>query len=342
MSGSEFALSLYRYVLVATCSALVFIPGEVSAHVKWFVEDPHSYNNEFLYGLTDTPVLIFSALAILAVIIGYILHNFIATPEFFVQFGKDHRETIKRVIQILIGVPFVLSASQGAIIASHIQIGSHDPNWVWVLLCILEMVAGVLMIANIMVRYVFVLSSIMFLGLFIYFGIIPTLEYIGVLALTFYVSLSSVPEGHPLFKYKPWSVGGLRVVFGISLITLGFTEKLFNPGLARQFLSTYPWNFMEYLGLHYPNDLFILSAAIVEITVGVFLVLGIFTRTASFVLFGILMTSNIAFFVFAAYHESMQELIGHSLLFATLLVLIIFGREHHGTHVRHFFRDQKQ
>ena len=333
---------IYQYALAMATTALVLAPRAAFAHVKWFVEDPHSSNNEMLYGLTDTPVLIFTALAVIAIIAGYILTDYTETPQFFVDFGKRNRDNILRFVQILIGVPFVLSASQGAIIASHIQIGSYDPDWVWVVLCILEMVAGVLLIANIMVRYVAVLSTIMFFGLFGFFGIVPTLEYLGVLALTFYVSLLAVPESNPLFAYKAWSVQVLRIIFGVSLITLGFTEKLLNPGLARQFLSTYHWNFMEYIGLTYPDDLFILSAAIVEITVGIFLVLGMFTRTVSLVLFALLMTSNITFFIFADYQESLEELLGHSLLFASLLILIIFGRARHGTHVLHPFKKREQ
>ena len=78
----------------------------------------------------------------------------------------------------------------------------------------------------------------------------------------------------------------MRILTGISLITLGLAEKLFGAILAESFLAAIPWNFLPALGFEFFTDrLFALSAGFTEVIFGVILSIAVAVGTVIFARF---------------------------------------------------------
>ncbi len=127
-------------------------------------------------------------------------------------------------------------------------------------------------------------------------------------------------------RFKPYSVDSLRIFTGISLVTLGFSEKLFGALYGQAFLANYQWNFMTLLGFDLFNDrLFVLSAGVCEVILGIILILGTTTRLTMLAISGLMLTSNIVFILQGNNKAALVEFVGHLPIIGTALVLILLG-----------------
>ena len=115
----------------------------------------------------------------------------------------------------------------------------------------------------------------------------------------------------------PFAVPVLRVLTGTSLVVLGFTEKLWNRQLARDFLTLYPINFTNALPITLTDDQFIVVAGLVEVTIGALLISGLWTRTVILVAW---LPFNLSVPLFG-----WVELVGHLPTYGTIAVLLILG-----------------
>ncbi len=124
--------------------------------------------------------------------------------------------------------------------------------------------------------------------------------------------------GHPRLDLLPYAVPALRVLTGFALIVLGFTEKLWNFELAREFVRTHNFNFTTATPFPLGDDAFILIAGLIEVTVGALLLSG---RWLRLVILAALVPFNLSlpFFGWA-------ELVGHLPTYGTMVVLLIWGR----------------
>lgn len=305
---------------------LLFIPAKAFAHVKWFVENPNAEAGVTVSGpisFQDPAALIWTAIVIVILIVGFFLDKVAPRPpKKMVDWGERRQDQIRHFAQLLVGVPLLISAARGNIIAPHLLAGE---NTLIVLLALLEGLAAILLIANLLVPFASSVLVVVLVGLTPLFGSTPPMEYMNILGVAVYFILMSVGKDHQLYKYRDWSIPILRVIVGITLITLGLTEKLLRPDLALQFLDNYDMNFMSAVGLNYPDFLFVISAGFCEVLFGLVFLFGIVTRinTLSFAVF--LVSSNTYFFVMGLYSEALKEIIGHSLLFAAALLLIVYG-----------------
>jgi uncharacterized membrane protein YphA (DoxX/SURF4 family) len=107
----------------------------------------------------------------------------------------------------------------------------------------------------------------------------------------------------------------------MTLFVLGFSEKILHPEFGINFLSMYPWNFMQSLGLAYSDYLFTLSAGAVESLFGLVFMLGIVTRLNALVL--------AVFFTIPIFILGPIELAGHMPHFAAVVLLLLFGAGEH-------------
>lgn len=118
----------------------------------------------------------------------------------------------------------------------------------------------------------------------------------------------------------------LRICVGIALITLGITEKLTGAVYGQTFVADYQWNFMQALGFEMFTDrLFVLSAGISEIIIGIIVVLGTTTRLIVITVSVLMLTSNIVFIVQGHNLPARTEFVGHLPIIGSALVLILLG-----------------
>jgi uncharacterized membrane protein YphA (DoxX/SURF4 family) len=122
-------------------------------------------------------------------------------------------------------------------------------------------------------------------------------------------------------RLLPHSLTILRWCAGISVMVLGFTEKLLAPDLGVAFLQEYPhFNVPRELGIEWFTDQrFVYAAGIVEVTAGAALLCGFLPRI---VILGLWIPFNLGIPFLPP-----LELIGHLPILATMYVLLVRGTE---------------
>lgn len=118
-------------------------------------------------------------------------------------------------------------------------------------------------------------------------------------------------------RLLPYAVPALRILTGFAVVVLGFTEKLWNFDLARAFLRTHPFNFTSATPITLTDDQFILAAGLVEVTVGILIMSGLWTRLVILVAL-VPFNLTVPFFGWG-------ELVGHLPVYGALVVLLIWG-----------------
>jgi uncharacterized membrane protein YphA (DoxX/SURF4 family) len=129
--------------------------------------------------------------------------------------------------------------------------------------------------------------------------------------------------GQPQERLLSRAVPTLRVLTGASLVVLGFTEKLWNRQLARDFLGLYPLNFTTALPMTLTDDQFIIVAGLIEVTIGALIISGLWTRTV-ILLAWLPFNLSVPFFGWI-------ELVGHLPTYGTMAVLLIWSTGSHTT-----------
>lgn len=115
-----------------------------------------------------------------------------------------------------------------------------------------------------------------------------------------------------LHALKPFIALLARLGIGLSMIYLALYEKILNPHISQLVVTQYHLT----SAIPVSSNMWVLSAGIIECIVGLFLVLGLFTRTTAAVAFLVLSAS---FFYF---HEAVYA---HVTLFAILSLVFVLG-----------------
>lgn len=300
--------------LLATCAA-----APALAHVRWFVEQGVAVENFQPYSLTSPEVLVWIALATAIVAASVWLDTIL--PEVRIAGSKTRHDFIE-LLRIFTGMSCLLTAYDGAIIAPHLEASGTFGT----ILLALQSVSGILLIANRFIRHVAIWLLLLHLGLAIKFGIVAALEYFIMPGIAVFLLINNLPTEALRERWKPYSVSLLRIFTGISLITLGVSEKLLNPQMAEAFLRTNDWNFVALIGFDWFTDrLFVLSAGMVEVIFGVILVLGTTTRLNVLAFSAALLASNIIFLIEGNREAALLEFIGHIPIMGVALVLLLLG-----------------
>lgn len=236
--------------------------------------------------------------------------------------GTDTRHDFIEILRIFTGMSMLLTAYEGAIIAPHlIAYGAFGTQLIF-----LQAIIGILLIANRFVRYAATLMIFLHLGLTIQFGVIAALEYLIMVGIALFLLINNLPTTELRDRFKPYSVAVMRILTGISLITLGLAEKLFGAVMAESFLAANLWNFMPALGLDFFTDrLFALSAGMMEVISGVILALGTAICLNVLALSIVLLASNVLFIVEGNKEAALVEFVGHMPVIGVALVLLLLG-----------------
>ncbi len=125
------------------------------------------------------------------------------------------------------------------------------------------------------------------------------------------------PKLEPPVDFVAMAPTVLRVGVGLSLATVGFTEKLANIPLAEAFLTQHPEiNFTSKIGIGMSDELFALFAGSVELLAGLMIAFGVFPRTIILVA---LVPMNRSLTVF-----NWRELVGHMPFYGALAFLLVW------------------
>ncbi|MEL7214046.1 MAG: hypothetical protein AAGK92_15380 [Pseudomonadota bacterium] len=297
----------------------LFSAFAATAHVRWFVDSGVTVENFEAYNLTDPEVLIWIAISV--IIVGSSVFLDTVLPTVRIVDSKTRHDFIE-LLRIFTGMSLLLTAYEGAIVAPHLTAyGSFGT-----VLITLQVVIGILLMANRFIRHAAIFMVFLQLGLAIQFGILSAMEYLIVIGIAIFLLINDLPTEELRARFKPYSVALLRIFTGISLITLGFSEKLFGAVMAESFLAAYQWNFVAALGFEFFTDrLFVLSAGFTEVIFGVILVLGTTTRLNVIALSIVLFASNVLFIIEGNNEAALVEFVGHMPVIGVALILILLG-----------------
>jgi uncharacterized membrane protein YphA (DoxX/SURF4 family) len=124
----------------------------------------------------------------------------------------------------------------------------------------------------------------------------------------------------PFDRWVPPAVRALRILTGVSIVTLAFTEKLWNLPMGLDFLERHPFNFFPALGLEGIDDrAFLLIAGTVELTFGVLLISGAFPRLVILLLW---LPFNLTLPFLGP-----VELVGHLPIYGIMALLLVWEAE---------------
>lgn len=288
--------------------ALLFSPHQTSAHVKWFAEKGVRVEH---YELTESAVVIWLSVIAMTLVVAFLI------DKRFPGKGRNRKRWSAGLVRFFhagIGLWLLLGALQNQLFAPVFIADSPLLTGARVALIIV----GVLYILG---TFTNIASAILIVsyGIAVWtFGPLEMLEHVFVvgIALTSFIITSS--PGNFFYRLSPWSVTILRVTLGIALIALAFSEKLFHPELGAEFLQEHNWNFMELLGVNWYTDrLFVLSAGMVELLLGLLIVSGLAARITVVVI--------IAVFSITATLLGPSEVLGHIPIVIILIVLFRYS-----------------
>ncbi len=321
--------ALARALPLAVCGVMLSAPA-ASAHERWFVDDGDRAIEPG--AVFSWPTLL--ALGVIAAAIG-------------LAWGADRllarrrgaglaldRLGIKTLDNLYAWLPPVLAVHAAIpLLVSGVSLHLFAPN----LGLPRNLFGGLLAMAQIIVAVSFLYGAFTragavllavtgLLGMF-FFHPLLVLEHAGLLGIAVFLYITgrgpfSVDAqigrlGHPRLHLLPYAVPALRVLTGFSVVVLGFTEKLWNFELAREFVRTHNFNFTTATPFPLTDNGFILAAGLVEVTVGALLISGLLPRL---VILAALVPFNLSLPFFG-----WPELVGHLPVYGAMVVLLIWG-----------------
>lgn len=285
------------------------LPALALAHVKWFSE-PVADRSPALPESSTLVLLGALVLAgmVLAKGVDLLLREYFLTPRCLCSLSTRPLQ----FVYYLIAGYFLGAALTGTFLAPHITV--DEP------LLTLGVAAQLSIYSALLLERLRALCAFLIVVLFAVAGLhdpLFVMEYPVLLGLAWVVLFADE---------RPTSLGIflVRCLLGASLISLAFTEKLHDPTRAMTLLDHYSLNFMSELGLEYSDRLFVYSAGVVELLMGVIFLTGWVTRLTVGVLFAFLLATNSYFFWIGEHRMAMIELVGHLPIFACGMLLLFY------------------
>lgn len=185
------------------------------------------------------------------------------------------------ILGIHVAVALLVNGVQGRLFSSNNQLEGILSNWIGlaVIMIALSLFYGGL------TRPSAVLIGLLWILGFDLLGLRPMLETIQYLGFAIFFYLAGrgpyaidrilFPNLEPATSYTGYALLFLRIGIGLNLIVFGFTEKFANIPFASSLLEQHA--FLNFTTI--PNEIFVLSAAALEVLAGMLIVLGIFPRT---------------------------------------------------------------
>lgn len=281
------------------------------AHVKWFV-DSHEVKSQRLdnsYLLIALAIVVFGLLA--AVIV----------QRFFARYDKSISKTLGKysmyvpdIVRLATGLSLAIFSLNHYVLAQNSGVDASG----WVLL---QLIVGLGWILGVAVRPLAVSAILLYVPVIVSQPI-AVFEHLEVLAAAVY--LFAYGGGRvtlqALIGKTDKSIAAIansfsniyRILIGVSLFTLAFSEKLFAAPLAQEFLEHHHWNFLSGIGVS--DLLFITIIGSLELLFGLLIILNIVPRLVVLAILGAMAATAIVL--------GINEVYGH--LFAVGLVAFVW------------------
>lgn len=304
-----------RFIVGSFFITLISYSQSASAHLKWFAVDDQRIDLSEYYSAYHNELIIGGLICILMVGLAIWLNKILTYEVLTPPAAKKY---IIRAFSILIGLSLLYASYNESIIAAHYLVSSR----ILVLLQYAQAIVALMLIFNLFPKTAAGILILIYSILASQMGILEVLDYINFIGIaTYLILLNSKSE-----EEQAYAVPALRVITGITLVILAFSEKLLNPDIGLRFLTFNDWNFMHAMGItSYSNEIFILSAGLAELLIGIVFILGLLTRTNTLVLLAFMITSNLAFMIQSSNSEAITEVAGHAPILAIALILLMTG-----------------
>lgn len=289
------------------------------AHAMWFTEGLPDYD----WGFATRPLSLLLVAGAVAVAVGWRYGGtLLPRPELpFLRWLGRLGPYVPRLLAVHAGVSLLAQASRSEFLVPALHLPA---TWWGIGLGILEGLVGVWLITGWHVRPAAMLLVIAGpLGMLGY-GVVPILERADLLGIGLFLVVLPPDDRapHARVRIDPETVRvallGLRVLVGLALVVLAYTEKLARPELSLAFLDRYPaFNVLQLVGLPIDDLLFVQLAAAIEVLVGLLLISGALPQLA--ILLAAIPFNATLFFLGAT------ELIGHLPIYGAMLALLVYG-----------------
>lgn len=300
-----------------------FFPMLSSAHVSYVIDKDEMINvagknPEYLGQALSNPTnwILIGATVLLVLVLAIFCNNNRSIKSFFIRIKEklsSYHELIPWIIRLALGISLLGAGVSGVLISP-----TYTDAQVFSLV---QTVLGFFFLAG----FLLVPTTLVTIFIFLY-GILTNAYLIGnmdflVLAVSFLVFHSARPGvddifGISMFKFikipRKYLALILRLGLGFAFIYLALYEKLLNPGFSDLVVSQYNLTSLV------PVDpaMWVLSAGLVELVLGILIVIGFYTRTVAFVAFLVI---SLTFFYFK------EAVYSHVTLFSALAILAIEG-----------------
>jgi hypothetical protein len=284
----------------------------VLAHESWFVPDQDRFPLQW-ERLDDLPVLVAVVTALAAVAVFTMVDRLVNEPRLVRLDGLVRLERyLPRIVSVAIGLALAGTAAQGAYLAPNMDLPDGP---VGIALAALELVAAALLVLGVRRRATAALLVAAGPAGMLVYGVQPVLERADVLGAAAFLALAGGRKATPELRAcrNPQAALVMRLLAGLAIAVLAFTEKLLNPELALDFLHLHPaFDLFSVLGV---SADFVWFAASMELTLAALLASGQLPRLTALVV----ATPFVATLPLLGY----VELLGHLPLYAVVLVVAV-------------------
>lgn len=299
----------------------LFLPSITKAHVGYVVPKEQfdaSLGQDFPFAFDalfhgENWVLMGSTIAVLLLLLflshkSYFIQNYIDRVTTHL---RSYYEFIPWILRLSLGIALMGAGAKQVLISPVLQTQVFGG---------IELIVGFLLLSGFLLLPATIFSIILFFkAISVDFYIIGNLDYfaIGIALLILQNAKPGIDDilGVPRLnseKLAPFVPFVLRVGIGFALIFLALFEKFLNPHLSEQVVNIY--NLTSVINV--PATMWIFSAGVIELIVGICLLLGFHTRLVSVIAFFVITTT---FFYFK------EDVFSHITLFGTLSVLFVTG-----------------
>jgi hypothetical protein len=325
------------HIVTALCALLLVLwpAAAVHAHEKWFVEHPEAFPLQLDRAAVQRSAAAFATGAA-GIGAAFVLERLWNRRRRRPSVGApDLAKSKADLMRLLAWMPVILAFHAAApLIVSGVQRELFVPN----LALPRTFFGGAVALAEIVVALGFVYgvltrpAALVLVALFpvgmLVFGPVEIMEHVHLMgiALFFFImgrglysfdGLTDVPRPR-VRRWIPHAVPALRLLAGLSIVWVGFTEKLWNVPLGLAFLERHPLNFMPSLGFREFSDAdFVIAAGMTEVAMGMIIASGLVTRlviVAAWVPFNL----SLPFLGWV-------ELVGHLPIYGIMAVLLLWG-----------------
>jgi uncharacterized membrane protein YphA (DoxX/SURF4 family) len=296
------------------------VRGAILGHEAWFTRERPPYDWSFAFHPATLSLI---AAAVLIAIVWRLIGARLPKPEIRVLRPLGRLSPwIPRLLAVHAGVSLLAQAARGTYLAPSLPLPDSPFGSA---LAIVEGLAGVWLITGFRVRPAAALLVVAGpLGM-LHYGVVSIVERVDLLGVALFLTIlppADTPGGKVTTspERQANALLALRVLVGVSLIVLAFTEKLARPALAVAFLEDYPaFNLFQVLGLPGGELAFIRVAGAIELLFGLLILSGSVPQVAV-ILAGIPFNATLFFL-------GPSELIGHLPIYGAMLALLVYGSD---------------